>query len=186
MWCWMQQACTVPCFCPQHFVSAPCQILHCHKEQAKFHEWVLDKQGWVRADIRELSTVTKVKTDRTLLENPYHSRPRPEPNPEIEGNFWCYCLVTKSCPTLCNPMDCSMAGFPVLHYLLEFAQIPVHWFSDSIQPSHPLLPLSPFPLIFPSNGVFSNELALLIKWTKYWSFSISPSNDYSGLISFRI
>ena len=130
--------------------------------------------------------VTKVKTDRPSPENPYHSRPRPEPNPEIEGNFWCYCLVTKSCPTLCNPMDCSMAGFPVLHYLLEFAQIPVHWFSDSIQPSPPLLPLSPFPLIFPSNGVFSNELALLIKWTKYWSFSISPSNDYSGLISFRI
>ena len=156
----MQQACTVPCFCPQHFVSTPCQILHCHKEQEKFHEWVLDKQGWVRADIRELSTVTKVKTDRTLLENPYHSRPRPEPNPEIEGNFWCYCSVTKSCPTLCDPMDCSMAGFPVLHYLLEFAQTHVHWVDDAIQPTilcHPLLLL---PSIFPCIRVFSNELVL--------------------------
>ena len=54
------------------------------------------------------------------------------------------CSVTKSCPTLCNPMDCSMPGSPVLHHLLEFAIAYVHWVSDTIQPSHPLLPSSPF------------------------------------------
>ena len=57
----------------------------------------------------------------------------------------CYCSVAKSCPTLCYLMDCSMSGFPVHHYLLEFAQTHVHWVSDAIQPSHPLSP--PFPLV---------------------------------------
>ena len=55
----------------------------------------------------------------------------------------CFCSVTKLCPTLCSPMDCSMPGFSVLHCLLEFAQIHVHWVGDAIQPSHPLLPPSP-------------------------------------------
>ena len=77
----------------------------------------------------------------------------------------------------------------VLHYLLEFTQIHVYWVSNAIQPSHPLL--SPFllwPSIFPRIRVFSKESALCIRWPKYWSFSfrISPSNEYSGLISFRI
>ena len=96
--------------------------------------------------------------------------------------------VAQSCPTLCKPMHCSMPGFPVLRYLLEFAQIHVHWVSDAIQPSHPLSPSSPSSLIFTSIRVFSNEMALCIRWPKYWSisFSISPSNEYSGLISFRI
>ena len=78
-----------------------------------------------------------------------------------------------------------MAGFPVLHYLPEFAQTHVHWGSDILQYlilCRPLLLLS----IFPSIRVFSNELALDIRWPKYWSFSISPSNEYSGLISFRL
>ena len=57
--------------------------------------------------------------------------------------LFCCCSVTKSCPILCNPMDCSTPGFSVLHYLLEFAQTHVHWVSDAIQPSHPLSP--PFP-----------------------------------------
>ena len=51
---------------------------------------------------------------------------------------YCYCSVTKSCLTLCDPMDCSTPGFPVLHYPLEFAQTHVHWVGDAIQPSHPL------------------------------------------------
>ena len=55
----------------------------------------------------------------------------------------CCCLVTKSCPTLWDPMDCNTPGFPVLHYPPEFAQTHVHWVSDAIQPSHPLLPPSP-------------------------------------------
>ena len=85
-------------------------------------------------------------------------------------------------------MDWSTPAFPVLHHLLEFAQTHVHWVSDAIQPSHPLSPPSPPALVFPSIRVFSNESALSIRWPKYWSFSfsISPSNEYSGLISFRI
>ena len=55
----------------------------------------------------------------------------------------CYCSVTKSCLTLCDPMDCSTPGFPVFHYLPEFAQTPVHWVSDANQPSHPLSPPAP-------------------------------------------
>ena len=94
--------------------------------------------------------------------------------------------VTQSCPTLCNLMDCSTPGFPVLHYLPEFAQTHVHWFSDAIQPSHPLSSPSPPSSVFPSIKVFSNESVLCIRWPKYWSFSfsISPSNEYSELISF--
>ena len=93
--------------------------------------------------------------------------------------------VTQSCPTLCNPMDCSTPGFPVHHQLQELAQTHVHWVGDATQPSHPLLLL---PSIFPRIRVFSNESALHIRCPKYWSFSfsISPSNEYSGLISFRI
>ena len=60
--------------------------------------------------------------------------------------FLCCCSVTKSCLTLCNPMDCSMPGFPVLHYRLESGQTHVHWVSDTIQPSHPLFPPSPSAL----------------------------------------
>ena len=102
--------------------------------------------------------------------------------------MYCSCSITKSCSTLCNPMDCSTPGFPVHHQLLEFAQTHVHWVDDAIQPSHPLLPLLLLPSIFPNIRVFSNEMALAIRWPKYWSlsFSISPSNEYSGLISFRI
>ena len=94
--------------------------------------------------------------------------------------------VAHSCPAVCNSMDCSMPGFPVLHHLPEFAQIHVHRVSDAIQPSHPLsfpLLLPPIP---PSIRVFSNESTLRMKWPKYWSFSISLSSEYSGLISFSI
>ena len=87
-------------------------------------------------------------------------------------------------------MVCSMLGSAVLYYFPEFSQIHVHWVSDAIQPSHPLLILSRLPSIFPSIRVLSNESALHIKWSKCWSssfsFSISPSNEFSGLISFRI
>ena len=104
------------------------------------------------------------------------------------NKFGCYCSVAKSCQTLCHPMDCNTPGFPVLHYLLEFAQTHVHWVSDAIQPSHSLLSPSPLTFKFPSIRVFSNEPVLYIKWPEYlsFSFSISPSNEYSGLISFRI
>ena len=84
-------------------------------------------------------------------------------------------------------MDCSTTHHPVHCQLPEFTQTHFHWVGDAIQPSHPLLSLSPPPSIFPSIRVFSSESVLRIRWPKYWSFSfsISPSNEYSGLISFN-
>ena len=92
--------------------------------------------------------------------------------------------VTQLCLTLCNPMECSTQGFPVHHQLLQPAQTHVH----RDLPSYPLLSPSSQPSIFPSIRVFSRESVLCIRWPKYWSFSfsINPSNEYSGLISFRI
>ena len=97
------------------------------------------------------------------------------------------CSFTKSCLTLGNPMDCSMPGFPVLHYLLEFAQTHVHSVGDASNHSSSVAPFSSFPQSFPAS-VFSSELALHIRWQGYWSFSfsISPSNIYSGVISFKV
>ena len=85
-------------------------------------------------------------------------------------------------------MDCSTPGLPVHHQLPEFTQTHVHRVSDAIQPSHPLSSPSPLALNLPSIRVFSDESVLCIRWPKYWSFSfnISPSNEYSGLISFRM
>ena len=95
--------------------------------------------------------------------------------------------VTQSCLTLCNPMNCSRLGLPVRHQLPEFTQTHVHRVVLPIQPSlcRPLLVLPPIPL---SIRVFSNESALRIRWSKYWSFSfsISPSKEIPGLISFRM
>ena len=95
--------------------------------------------------------------------------------------------VAQLCLTLCNPMDCSTPGFPVhptnSWNLLKLMSI------ESVMPSNHLIfccPLLLLPLIFPSIRVFSNESVLHIRWPKYWSFSISPSNEYSGLISFRM
>ena len=90
--------------------------------------------------------------------------------------------IAQSCLTLCDPMDSSTPGPPVHHQLPESTQTPVHWVGDAIPP------LLLLPSIFPSIRVFSNESDLHIRWPKYWSFSfnISPSNEYSGLISFRI
>ena len=96
--------------------------------------------------------------------------------------------VAQLCPTLCDPMDCSMPGFPVYHRLPELAQL---MSIESVMPSNHLifcyLLLLP-PSIFPSIGVCSNESVLRIRWPKYWSFSfsISPSKEYSRLIFFRI
>ena len=95
--------------------------------------------------------------------------------------------VAQSCPTLCNPMNCSMPGPPVHHQLPEFTQTLVHWVSDDIQPSHPLSSPSPALNLSQHQGPF--------KWVNsphqvanYWSFSfnISASNEHPGLISFRM
>ena len=96
--------------------------------------------------------------------------------------------VTQSCPALCDLMDCSTPGFPVHHQLLSLLKL---MSIESVMPSNHLVlchPLFFLPSIFPSSRVFSNESLLHIRWPKYWSysFSISLSNEYSGLISFRM
>ena len=95
------------------------------------------------------------------------------------------CSVVQLCPGLCNSMDCSMPGFSVhccLRSLLKLMSI------ESVMPSNHLILCCPLllPSNFPSTGVFSNDRIHLIKWPKYWSSNNSPSNEYSGLISFRI
>ena len=92
--------------------------------------------------------------------------------------------VAQSCPTLCDPMNCSTPGLPVHHQLPQFT-------TELVMPSSHLMlccPLLLLPPIPPSIRVFSNESTLHIRWPKYWSFSfsISPSNEYLGLISFRM
>ena len=90
--------------------------------------------------------------------------------------------------TLCNPMNLSTPGFPVHQQHLEFTQTHVHRVGNAIQLSHPLSSPSPPASIPPSMRVFSNESTLCMRWPKYWSFSssISPSNEYPELISFRM
>ena len=96
--------------------------------------------------------------------------------------------AAQSCLTLCDPMDCSTPGLPVHHQLPEFTQLmPI----ELAMPSNHLILYRPLllpPSIFPSIRICSNKSALRIRWPKYWSFSfnISPSNEYSGLISFRM
>ena len=95
--------------------------------------------------------------------------------------------IAQSCLTISDPMDCSSPGLPVHHQFSELTQTHVHWISEAIQPSHPLS--SPSPTFnFSSIKVFSNESVLRIKWPKDWSFSscISPSSEYSGMISFTM
>ena len=120
---------------------------------------------------------------------PQLSRPEKEQaEPKAPGGLSYCCSVTQSCLTLCDPMDCSTAGFSVLHHFPELAQTHIH---ASMMPSnHRILchPLFLLPSVFLSIRVFSNESAVCVRWPKYWSFSFSirPSNEYSGLISFRI
>ena len=108
--------------------------------------------------------------------SPYHQPQAP----------WSWsCLVTQSSsPTLCDPW--TAARSPSLHHLPGFAQAHVHWVGDASNHLILCCPLLLLPLIFPSIRVFSNESTLHISWPKYCSFSISPSSENSGLISFRI
>ena len=96
--------------------------------------------------------------------------------------------VAQSCRTLCDPMNHSTPGLPVHHQLPESTQTHVHWVGNAIQPSHPLSSPSPPAPNPPSIRVFYNESTLRVRWPKYWSFSFSiiPSKEHPGLISFRI
>jgi len=145
-------------------LTSPASALHAQERRGR------DLEGW-HPHSRGRETLT----------------PRPRPIPPT-WRLSC-CSVAQSCPTHCDPLDWSIPGFPVLHCLPEFAQIHVRWIGDAI---HLTLcrPLPILPSIFPSIKIFSNELALHIRWPKHWSFSFSisiiPSNEYSELISFRI
>ena len=103
-------------------------------------------------------------------------------------NYCCCCSVPQSCPTLCDPMNYSMPGLSVPHHLPKFAQVHVHCIGDVIQPSHAQLPSSPSARNLSHHQGHSNESALCIRWPKYCSFnfSISPSNEHSGLTSLKI
>ena len=96
--------------------------------------------------------------------------------------------VALSCPTLCDLMNHSTPGLPIHHQLPESTQTHLHRVCDTIQPSHPLSSPSPPAFILSHIRVFSSESVLHIRWPKYWrfSFSISPSNEHPGLISFRM
>ena len=110
------------------------------------------------------------------------------PGLQTHWGWWLtqFSSVAQLCLTLWDPINCRTPGLPVHHQLPEFVQTHVHRVDDDIQPSHPLLSSSPPSP--PSIRVFSNEWALRMRWSKYWSFSfsISPSNEHPGLISFRI
>ena len=106
----------------------------------------------------------------------------------FEWSQCCCCSTAKSCLTLCNPMDCCTPGFPIPHYLPDFAQLRS---IESVMLSNHFIPHCPpllLRLISLSIRIFSNESAVCIKWPKYWnfSFSISSSDEYLGLISYKI
>ena len=123
--------------------------------------------------------------------------PNSEPFPERHtlGKEWdykwdvwisccCCCSVVQSCLTLCNPMNCSTPGFPVLHHLSEFAQIRVHWVNNTIQPSHPLSPLSPPALhlsqhqgLFQWHPVLINKIFSTHLWGMGWSLDLPRPNN---------
>ena len=112
---------------------------------------------------------------------------RSEGGSKGRGYMYHFSSVTQLCPTLCDPIDCSTPGLPVHHQLPKFIQTHVHWVSDAIQPSHPVVPFSSCLQSSQHQGFFQ-WVSFCIRWPKYWSssFSISPSNEYSGLISFRM
>ena len=106
----------------------------------------------------------------------------------IKPSLFQFSSVTQSCPTLCNPMDCSMPGLPVHHQLPEFSNsCPLSWWCHPTISSSVIL-FSSCLQSFPTSGSFQMSQFFPIRWPKYWcfSFSISPANEYSGLISFRM
>ena len=103
-------------------------------------------------------------------------------------NSLSFSSVAQLCVTLCDPMDCSTPGLPVHHQLSEPTQTHLHHVTDAIQPSHPLLSPSPPALNLPQHQGLFKWVSSSHRWPKCWSFrfSISPSNEHPGLISFRM
>ena len=156
------------------FVTVATGYYHRDRKKKLFRLLLLEQSGKASGSLpRRMVSEHKIKYTRSCRK------------PSIP--IYSCCSVTKSCLILCGPMDWSTPGFPIPQYLPEFAQTSVHWVDDAIWPSPPLLPLLLLPSVLPSIKVFSSESALRIRWPKYWSFSfiISPSNEYSGLISLK-
>ena len=122
---------------------------HLHSTRLFFEEWIWSSPQTERTMQTSFEEQTSVRTEWTLF------------------CCRCFCLVAKSCPTLCDPMDCSTPDFPVLHYLPKFAQTHVHWVSDATQLSHPLLPASHPALNFHQHQGLFHDSALCIRWPKY-------------------
>ena len=124
--------------------------------------------------------------DREPVFHLFFLRCHPSPAPVLLTTSVQFSSVAQSCPTLYDPVNCSTPGLPVHHHLPEFTQTHVHRVSDTIQPSHPLSSPSP-PAPKPSQHQ-SHESTLHMRWPKYWSFSFSiiPSKEIPGLISFRM
>ena len=136
--------------------------------------------GWISLQSKGLSRVFSSTTVQSINSSVFNYI-----------NFQSYHLfssVAQLCLILWDPMVCSIPGFPVHHQLLELTQTHFHWVSDAIQPSHPLSSPSSPAFSLPQHQGLSNESALRIRWPKYWSFNfnVSPSSEYSGLISFRM
>ena len=196
----------LPCQTLPHFQHLTLQWCICytglttsrHHNQPKsviyIHSWCeysVDFNKYIMTYIHHCSTIRNNFTALKLLcALPIHPHPHTPTSWQLLIFLLTpcyYCSVTQLQLTLCDPMDCSTPVFPVLHHLLEFVQTHAHWVD---MPSYHLIfhhPLLLLPSIFPSIRVFSNESDLCIRWQKYWSFSfnISPSNEYSGLISLR-
>ena len=166
-----------------HFISFWCCSLNLRRPLPIGHHQLLS----IRQTISLVTNLRCHKNDDTEALLPEQETPGPQciKNPNKVDQF---SSVTQLCLTDCDPMDCSTPGFPVHHQLPELAQTHVHRVSDAIQQSHPLLSPSPPAFNLSQHQGLSNESALRIRWPKYWSFSfnISPSSEYSGLISFRI
>ena len=148
--------------------------------------------NWIKLEISYRKIASQIwKSNSTLLNNS-NSWGRVEAISEIR-KYWglneninCFCSVTKSYVTVCDPMDCSTQAplfSTVSQSLLKFMSIELVVLSNYHILCHPFLLL---PSIFSSISFFSSELTLGIRWPKYWSFSISSFNEYSGLISFKI
>ena len=134
--------------------------------------------------------ILQLLSSKLLMELPFKKDLSPQHHQMVDDhhNSVHFSSVTQSCLTLCDPMDCSTPGLPVYYQLPEFTQTHVHWVSDTIQPSHPLSSPSPPAFnLFQHQGLFQ-WVSSSHQMDKYWSFSfnISPSNEHSGLISFRM
>ena len=173
-----------PTLCDPMDCSQPNSSIH-GILQARKLDWVALPSSMGSSQPRDRNFISYVSciSRQVFFYHQYHNG-----STHFGGDSVQFSLVTQSCPTLCDPMDCRMPGFPVHYQLLEPAQTHVHRVGDA---SYHLILYSPLllqPSIFPSIRVFSSESVLCITWPEYWhiNFSISTSSEYSGLISFRM